>query len=181
MVIVNSSNEKLAKDGDCWLCGVEMGRRMPGLHRYICHRLFSVGRLLNLFHNSHLTLTCHVQVISAFFTSSIMFVTKDDRNSSLLRASQTFWRMVTEQEWNQFKENYISKVFKEGSTIVSVSGNWYDPETWKLITEPTFQVIYFYKRSNNISHQIDSLRYWYKTMFQQQSVLRVDRKVVASF
>ena len=56
--------------------------------------------------------------------------------------------MVTEQEWNQFKENYISKVFKEGSTIVSVSGNWYDPETRKLITEPTFQVIYFYKRSN---------------------------------
>ncbi len=89
--------------------------------------------------------------------------------------------MVTETEWNQFKENYINKVFKEGSTVVNVSGNWYDPDRHKLITEPTYKVIYFYKRSEAISRQIDSLRYWYKTLFQQQSVLRVDRKVRASF
>jgi hypothetical protein len=89
--------------------------------------------------------------------------------------------MVTEAEWNGFKENYISKVFKEGSTIVSVTGNWLDPDSRKLITEPTYKVIYFYKRSPAISRQIDSLRHWYKTLFQQQSVLRVDRKVHASF
>ncbi|HEV7780679.1 MAG TPA: DUF3574 domain-containing protein [Chitinophagaceae bacterium] len=89
--------------------------------------------------------------------------------------------MVTETEWNQFKENYISKVFKEGSTVINVSGNWYDPDNHKLITEPTYKVIYFYKPSEKISRQIDSLRYWYKTLFQQQSVLRVDRKVKASF
>jgi len=89
--------------------------------------------------------------------------------------------MVSETEWNQFKENYISKVFKEGSSVVNVSGNWYDPDSHKLITEPTYKVIYFYKRSGTISRQIDSLRYWYKTLFQQQSVLRVDRKVRASF
>ncbi len=89
--------------------------------------------------------------------------------------------MVSETEWNQFKENYISKVFKEGSTVVNVTGNWYDPDNRKLITEPTYQVIYFYKKSKTVSVQIDSLRYWYKTLFQQQSVLRVDRKVHASF
>lgn len=89
--------------------------------------------------------------------------------------------MITEKEWNEFKENYISKVFKEGSTIVNVTGNWYDPDSRKLITEPTYKVIYFYKKSNLVSKQIDSLRYWYKTLFQQQSVLRVDRKVKASF
>ncbi len=89
--------------------------------------------------------------------------------------------MVTEAEWNTFKENYISKVFKEGSTVVNVTGNWYDPDARKLITEPTYQVICFYKKSPLISKQIDSLRYWYKTMFQQQSVLRVDRKVKALF
>ncbi|MBC7875450.1 MAG: DUF3574 domain-containing protein [Ferruginibacter sp.] len=89
--------------------------------------------------------------------------------------------VITESEWNQFKDNYISKVFKEGSTVVNVTGNWYDPDSHQLITEPTYQVIYFYKRSGDISKQIDSLRYWYKTQFQQQSVLRVDRKVKASF
>jgi hypothetical protein len=89
--------------------------------------------------------------------------------------------IVTESEWNDFKEKYIFKVFKEGSSIVNVTGNWFDPEKQKLITEPTYKVIYFYKRSKTISVQIDSLRYWYKTIFQQQSVLRVDRKVKATF
>lgn len=89
--------------------------------------------------------------------------------------------MVTEKDWNQFKETHVSKVFKEGSTVMSVSGNWYDPAARKLITEPTYVVVYYYKRSSQISAQIDSLRNWYKNLFQQQSVLRVDKKVNASF
>jgi hypothetical protein len=89
--------------------------------------------------------------------------------------------MITETEWKNFKENKIAKVFKEGSTVVNGVGNWYDPVSRKLITEPTNVVIYFYKRSSEKSRQIDSLRYWYKDMFQQQAVLRVDKKVKASF
>jgi hypothetical protein len=89
--------------------------------------------------------------------------------------------MVTEEEWARFKDNYISKVFKEGSTVINATGNWYDPDSHKLITEPTYQVIYFYKKSAAVSKQIDSLRYWYKAMFQQQSVLRIDKKVKAAF
>ena len=89
--------------------------------------------------------------------------------------------MITENEWKNFKENRIAKVLKEGSTVVNATGNWYDPVSHKLITEPTFIVIYFYKNSPKVSTQIDSLRFWYKTMFQQQSVLRVDKKVKANF
>ena len=89
--------------------------------------------------------------------------------------------MITEIEWKSFKKNQIDKVFKEGSTIMNVLGNWYDPVSHKLITEPTHVVVYFYKKSAQISQQIDSLRYWYKNMFQQQSVLRVDKKVKAIF
>lgn len=89
--------------------------------------------------------------------------------------------MITEKEWNSFRENEIAKVFKEGSTVVNVTGNWFDPEKHTLITEPTYLVIYFYKRSSKVSRQIDSLRNWYKEKFQQQSVLRVDKKVKALF
>jgi hypothetical protein len=89
--------------------------------------------------------------------------------------------MVTETEWKNFKENQIAKVFKEGSTVISSTGNWYDPVSHKLITEPTYVVVFLYKKSSQISQQIDSLRHWYKTMFQQQSVLRVDKKVKAIF
>lgn len=90
-------------------------------------------------------------------------------------------RTITETEWTNFRNNQIAKVFKEGSTVIKASGNWLDPETHKLITEPSYVVIYYHKRSSQISQQIDSLRHWYKTLFQQQSVLRVDRKVKASF
>lgn len=89
--------------------------------------------------------------------------------------------MITEAEWKNFKENKIAKVFNKGSSTISVLGNWYDPDSHKLITEPSYLVIVDYKRSPQMSAQIDSLRYWYKTMFQQQSVLRVDKKVKASF
>ncbi len=89
--------------------------------------------------------------------------------------------MVTETEWNQFKENYISKTFKEGCSILKTTGQWFDPDRQIQITEPGYKVIYYHQKSRTISKQVDSLRYWYKTLFQQQSVLRVDRKVNASF
>src|SRR5262245_58039073 len=73
--------------------------------------------------------------------------------------------MVSEKEWNSFKESNISKVFKEGSSVVSLSGNWYDTAARKLITEPTYMVSYYYKKSATISKQIDSLRAWYKQLF----------------
>lgn len=89
--------------------------------------------------------------------------------------------MVTAEQWNSFVENYISKVYKEGSTILDATGGWFDPDAKKLIKEPTYIVISYHKPSSTLSKQIDSLRYWYKTLFQQQSVLRVDKKVKVSF
>jgi hypothetical protein len=84
--------------------------------------------------------------------------------------------MITDIEWKNFKENQIDKVFKEGSTVINATGSWYDPDSHKLITEPTHVVIKFYKKSSQMSQQLDSLRNRYKNMFQQQSVLRVDKK-----
>jgi hypothetical protein len=89
--------------------------------------------------------------------------------------------MISTAEWDRFKKDYVSKVFKEGSTVIPVAGNWYDTTQRQLISEPTFVVVYFHKRSPQLSKQIDSLRYWYKELFQQQSVLRVDKKVNADF
>lgn len=89
--------------------------------------------------------------------------------------------VITEKEWASFRRQYICRVFKEGSSVMSLSGNWYDTAAQKLITEPTYLVSYYYKYSPEVSAQVDSLRYWYKNIFQQQSVLRVNRSVKASF
>ena len=89
--------------------------------------------------------------------------------------------MIAETDWNNFRNNQIAKVFTQGCTVIKASGNWLDPVTHKLITEPSYVVICYYKRSPVMSKQIDSLRHWYVQLFQQQSVLRVDKKVKASF
>jgi hypothetical protein len=89
--------------------------------------------------------------------------------------------LITEQEWTNFSETQIPKVFKEGSTTVNTVGKWLDPVTHKLITESGRMVIYHHKTSALISKRIDTLIALYKTMFDQQSVLGVDKKVKAHF
>lgn len=89
--------------------------------------------------------------------------------------------MVTEAQWNDFKEKYISKVFKDGYSVFSLSGNWYDTAARKMITEPSYMVTCGYKNSRELSNRIDSMCYWYKTLFMQQAVLRIDRKVKLRF
>jgi hypothetical protein len=88
---------------------------------------------------------------------------------------------VTENEWRDFKENKIAGIFKDGCTVLSGTGNWYDSASHQSVTEPAYVVVYLYKNSGQISKQIDSLRNWYKIRFRQQSVLRVDKKVKAFF
>jgi hypothetical protein len=86
---------------------------------------------------------------------------------------------VSEKEWNEFVVHYVSKVFPDGSTIENASGNWYDTAQQKLVIEPSKVLTAINSPSARLDQQIDSLRYWYKQLYQQQSVLRVDRKVKA--
>lgn len=86
---------------------------------------------------------------------------------------------VSEKEWNDFVVQYVSKVFPDGSTIENASGNWYDTAQHKLVIEPSKVLTAINQHSDKLDQRIDSLRYWYKQLYQQQSVLRVDRKVRA--
>ena len=90
-------------------------------------------------------------------------------------------RPVTEQEWINFKNTYALKVFKEGATAIPVAGNWYDRDQNHMISEATYILVYLHKPSRKLSRQIDALRDQYKKQFSQQSVLRIDKKVAASF
>ena len=87
--------------------------------------------------------------------------------------------VVTNTEWNYFVENHIGKVFPEGCTIAETHGNWYDTAQRKIVAEPSKVVTAIFKYSSTQAKQIDSLRYWYKQLYQQQSVLRVDNTVKA--
>jgi hypothetical protein len=88
---------------------------------------------------------------------------------------------ITEKEWNDFKETTLSKVFQEGSTTIEATGNWRDYNTGKLITEQSRMVIFHHKQSKDISRVIDSVCMRYKILFNQQSVLRVDKRTTVVF
>ncbi len=87
---------------------------------------------------------------------------------------------VSDKEWSDFSDKYISAVFKDGSTTIDASGAWRDSHD-KYTTEPSRMVICVHKDDAQVSAQIDSLRSTYKKLFKQQSVLRVDKEAEVSF
>lgn len=88
---------------------------------------------------------------------------------------------ITGNEWQRFNTNYISKIFSEGYTIINTNGYWNDTPGNHLSTENSYLLINVHQKDKELSRSIDSLREKYKMQFQQQSVLRVDRKVKANF
>ena len=88
---------------------------------------------------------------------------------------------ITTAEWNDFVSKDISVVYPSGFSIIESQGKWLDPDTKQLITEPSFIVSVIYNKDIRLSKRIDSLRTAYKSRFNQQSVLRVDKKIQAKF
>lgn len=116
-------------------------------------------------------------IISILFCSCAS--TRTVQTSLYFGQSKLDGSVVTNTEWNQFVEKHISKVFPEGCTIAETYGNWYDTAQHKIIAEPSKVVTAIFNYSPGQAKQIDSLRYWYKLLYQQQSVLRVDNTVKA--
>lgn len=86
---------------------------------------------------------------------------------------------VSQVDWNSFMEKHICKVFPEGSTVMQATGHWYDTASRKVVEEPSWLLIAVNKPSAKRMQQIDSLRYWYKILHNQQSVLWVQKKIKA--
>ena len=89
--------------------------------------------------------------------------------------------IITDTVWNTFVENNIAVTFYKGFTILTTEGRWLDEKSGKIYTEPSHMVISINKMNHRLSQHIDSLRTTYKKIFQQQSVLRVDKKAKISF
>ena len=89
--------------------------------------------------------------------------------------------IIPDAAWNIFVETNVAAVFYNGFTIVSAQGRWLDEKNRKVDEEPSHVVISVNKMNKNLSLKIDSLRAAYKNIFQQESVLRVDKKAKVSF
>jgi hypothetical protein len=82
---------------------------------------------------------------------------------------------VTEEEWQQFLSEEITRRFPEGLTVLTGYGQFLN-STGQIIRETSKLVILLYPESErkDKSNQIEQIRERYKELFQQQSVLRVD-------
>jgi len=84
---------------------------------------------------------------------------------------------VTAEQWKQYSDSSLSKIFTIGYTTRKTTGHWYDPDKKSQITENTYVVTVLNKLTPALSKKIDSIVQVYKTLYQQQAILRVDKKV----
>lgn len=87
--------------------------------------------------------------------------------------------VVTAEEWNTFKVNYISKRFS-GYTEIQSKGFWTNPKG-ETVSENSRLIIYLNEGSTQDSLDIVYVINNYKQLFDQEAVLKIDTPVKAIF
>ncbi len=86
---------------------------------------------------------------------------------------------VSERAWQSFAVSEIAPRFPEGFSVLDGAGFWRDAATQKTISEKSKVVVRMH--GNDADAAIAAIVTAYKTQFQQDAVLRVDRPVCAQF
>ena len=88
---------------------------------------------------------------------------------------------VSQEEWTGFLDDYITPLFTNGLTVVDSTGQWIN-KSGKLIKEKSKIVILLYPSSKKAEESIERIRENYRTLFHQESVLKIKHtKVNVSF
>lgn len=89
--------------------------------------------------------------------------------------------IITENEWQNFVNDIITPLFKNGYTTIDAEGRWLDVQAHKTITEKTKIIIIIYKKSKYTDDAINKIIETYKKMFDQQAVMQLDFEVEVQF
>jgi len=95
--------------------------------------------------------------------------------------SQNNGNIIPDSAWNIFVQRDVSKVFSEGFTVIHSEGKWMDDQHKEMHSEPSRIITSVSTMTPLLSSKIDSLREKYKASFQQEAVLRVDKKATINF
>jgi hypothetical protein len=88
---------------------------------------------------------------------------------------------VSARAWEAFVAAEITPRFPEGFSVIDGAGFWRDGQTQKTISEKSKVVVRLHPRSNAADQAIAAIIEAYKTKFEQEAVLRVERPVCAQF
>lgn len=90
-------------------------------------------------------------------------------------------RLVTDQDWEKFRDDLILPAFPFGCTILEAVGYWQQQNEWTTIQERTKIVVLVYDPDQETDQKIETIIEHYKEYFEQESVLRVDYDVRVTF
>jgi hypothetical protein len=88
---------------------------------------------------------------------------------------------VSEREWQAFVADEIVPRFPEGFSVLDGAGFWRDAATAKTISEKSKVVVRMHAAGAGADEAIGAIVAAYKTRFQQDAVMRVDRPVCTQF
>ncbi len=88
---------------------------------------------------------------------------------------------VDAKQWTQFVADEIAPRFPEGFSVIDGAGFWRDGATQRTISENSKVVVRLHPSGALADAAIDDIIAAYRTRFEQEAVLRVDRAVCATF
>lgn len=88
---------------------------------------------------------------------------------------------VSEREWRAFLGSEIVPRFPEGFSVLDGAGFWRDEKSQKTISEKSKVVVRMHAPDADANAAIETIVTAYKTKFQQDAVMRVDKPVCAQF
>lgn len=88
---------------------------------------------------------------------------------------------VSERDWQTFVAAEIAPRFPEGFSVLDGAGFWRDVATRKTISERSKLVVRVHAEGSEADAAIGAIVDSYKTRFQQDAVMRVDRLVCTQF
>ncbi len=96
--------------------------------------------------------------------------------------SKTDGGSVSEEEWINFVDTFVTPEFREGLTIVDSDGQWM-MENGEVIKEGSKILILLYdnESSAEVDDTIEQIKETYKKLFNQEAVLRITSAAGVSF
>lgn len=88
---------------------------------------------------------------------------------------------LSEAEWRAFAAEFVTPNFPDGFTAFDAEGQWRNPETGAVSSEPTKVLLVAAPRSSDLAPRLSSVIEAYKARFRQQSVGILTRDSCAAF
>jgi hypothetical protein len=88
---------------------------------------------------------------------------------------------LTDQEWEDFEADTISKQLPEGFTVFDGQGEWLNPQTKAIVHEKTKILLVTAPSSPALQKKLSAIIEAYKGRFNQQSVLLITTPGCAKF